>query len=248
MEIKDLLIAKSKEARESFLPHISIDCVVFGFHGGSLKVLLTRMKGQQYWMLPGGYLGKDEELEHAATRILQERTGVPDVYLQQFRIFSGLQRSEAFFEDYPDDLWHKQRFLTVGFYALVDFSAVQPIMDEYSDACEWKELDALPELIMDHKGIVCEALIKIRRGLNFRPVGYNLLPEEFTMPELQRLYEAILGKQLNRGNFYRKMMAYDILDKMPEPRRGGAHKSPNLYKFNLERYTAALEDGLKEGW
>ena len=84
--------------------------------------------------------------------------------------------------------------------------------------------------------------------LNYKPVGNKLLPEEFTMPELQKLYEIILGKSLNRGNFYRKMMAYDILDKQEGTRKGGAHKAPNLYKFNLERYKEALKDGFKEGW
>lgn len=248
MDVRELLIARSKEAYGTYLPHISIDSVVFGFHESSLKVLLTRLKGTGYWILPGGYLGKDEELNQAASRILTERTGASDIYLQQFRIFSNINRSEDFFADYPENLWHRQRFLTVGFYALVDFTKVEPAVDEYSDACEWKDVLDLPEMGMDHRLIVDKALKVLRRELNYRPVGYNLLPEEFTMPELQRLYEAVLGKPLNRGNFYRKMMAYDILDKQPETRKGGAHKAPNLYKFNLERYTAALEDGLKEGW
>lgn len=248
MNLKELLIMRSDEAYGLYLPHISIDCVVFGFHEGALKVLLTKLKDGEDWLLPGGYMGKSEDLKEAASRILTERTGATNIYLQQFKVFSDTNRSESFFEQYPEDLWHRMRFLTIGFYALVDYTKVVPVVDELSDACEWKEISKLPQMGMDHRAIIERALVKLRRELNYKPVGYNLLPEEFTMPELQRLYETILGKPLNRGNFYRKMIAYDILDKQPETRKGGAHKAPNLYKFNVERYEAALQDGLKEGW
>ncbi|MFY7730834.1 MAG: NUDIX hydrolase [Flavobacterium sp.] len=248
MSFRDLIIARSDAAYEKFLPHISVDCVVFGFHDATLKVLLTKLKDSDAWLLPGGYMGKEEELNDAANRLLYERTGVGNIYLQQFKVFSEIKRSEPFFSDYPDTLWHKMRFLTVGFYALVDYTKVQPVPDEFSSDIAWHDVAKLPNMGMDHAHITAKALIKLRRELNYKPVGYNLLPEIFTMPELQRLYEAILNKSLNRGNFYRKMMAYDILDKMPETRKGGAHKAPNLYRFNLERYTAALQDGLKEGW
>lgn len=248
MSFKDLIMAHSAAAYEKFLPHISVDCVVFGFHDATLKVLLTKLKDSDAWLLPGGYMGKEEELDDAAKRILQERTGVGNIYLQQFRVFSETSRSETFFSDYPDTLWHKMRFLTVGFYALVDYTRVQPVPDVFSSDIAWHDVAKLPNMGMDHANVTAAALVKLRRELNYKPVGFNLLPEVFTMPELQRLYEAILNKPLNRGNFYRKMMAYDILDKQPETRKGGAHKAPNLYRFNLERYTAALQNGLKEGW
>lgn len=248
MNLKELLEQKSKEAWQLYLPGISIDCVVFGFHEGSLKVLLTKLKDQNLWGLPGGYIKKEETINEAASRILKDRTGAHDIYLQQFRVFSDLNRSEDFFATYDDALWHKQRFISIGFYALVDYSQVELIVDEYSNACEWISVEELPEFMMDHRYILDRALLTLRKQLNYKPIGYNLLPEEFTMPELQRLYEIILDKKLNRGNFYRKMTGYDILDKLEEPRKGGAHKAPNLYKFNLEKYNLALKDGLKEGW
>ena len=102
--------------------------------------------------------------------------------------------------------------------------------------------------MMDHEEIFHTALLELRKGLNYRPVGLNLLPEKFTMPELQKLYEIILDKPLNRGNFYRKMTKYGILKKLKETRKGGAHKAPNLYNFNLEVYNEALENGFKEAW
>ncbi len=248
MDLKQLLESRSQNAWQQYLPHISIDCVVFGFHEAALKVLLPKLKNQDKWVLPGGYMQKNEELNAAAGRILFERTGANNIYLQQFKVFAELNRSEDFFKDYPDNLWHKQRFITIGFYALVDYTEVVPIVDELSDTCEWRDVNDLPEMIMDHRDILDEALVTLRRQLNYKPIGMNLLPEEFTMPELQKLYEIILGKKLNRGNFYRKMIAYDILEKQEETRRGGAHKAPNLYRFNREKYMAALKEGFKDSW
>ena len=246
--LENLLKKKSKEAWEIYLPGFSIDCAVFGFHDGMLKILMVKIKGQDFWGLPGGYIKKQESLKEAASRILKDRTGAKDIYLQQFRVFGELNRSEGFFNEYDDTLWHKQRFISMGFYALVDYSQVQLMVDDPSNACEWISIDELPEFMMDHRNIFDHALVTLRKQLNYKPIGYSLLPEEFTMPELQRLYEIILGKKLNRGNFYRKMTGYDILDKLEESRKGGAHKAPNLYKFNLEKYNLALKNGFKEGW
>lgn len=248
MEFKKLIEEKSDKAWEMYLPHLSIDCVVFGFNEASLKVLVVQMKDDKLWALPGGYVLKTENLNEAANRILRERTGAENIYLQQFRVFSDLNRSEGFFEEFEDTIWHKQRFLSVGYYALVDFSKINLVMDIYSDACEWKNIDELPELMMDHSSILEKAISTLRKQLNHKPIGYNLLPEKFTMPELQKLYEIILGKKLNRGNFYRKMLRYDILIKLDEIRKGGAHKAPDLYQFDVEKYQLALENGLNEGW
>lgn len=248
MEFKKLIEERSDAAWEMYLPHLSIDCVVFGFHDNSLKVLVVKIKEEKLWALPGGYVLKTENLNEAANRILQERTGAANIYLQQFRVFSDLNRSEGFFENFDDTVWNKQRFLSIGFYALVDYSKVNLVMDVFSDACEWKAIDELPELMMDHRTIFDKALVTLRKQLNHKPIGYNLLPEKFTMPELQKLYEIILGKKLNRGNFYRKILRYDILEKLDEIRKGGAHKAPDLYKFDVEKYQMALKNGVSEGW
>jgi 8-oxo-dGTP diphosphatase len=248
MDIKKILEEKSEVSWEIYLPHLSIDCVVFGFNKASLKVLVTKIKDQNQWALPGGYVLKSENLRDAANRILFDRTGAENIYLQQFRVFGDLNRSEDFFKDYSDSLWNKQRFISIGFYALVDYSQVNLVVDEISDACEWVSVDDLPEFMMDHRFILDKALMTLRKQLNHKPIGYNLLPEKFTMPELQKLYEIILGKKLNRGNFYRKMLRYDILEKLDESRKGGAHKAPDLYKFDVEKYQNALQNGLSEGW
>jgi 8-oxo-dGTP diphosphatase len=248
MEFRKIIEEKSDKAWGMYLPHLSIDCVVFGFHDATLKVLVVQMKDDKLWALPGGYILKTENIKEAASRILQQRTGATNIYLQQFRVFSDLNRSEGFFESFDDTIWNKQRFLSIGFYALVDYSHVNLVVDEISDACEWKPIDELPDLMMDHRYIFDKALITLRKQLNHKPIGYNLLPEKFTMPELQKLYEIILGKKLNRGNFYRKMLRYDILIKLDEIRKGGAHKAPDLYQFDVVKYQLALENGFSEGW
>ena len=248
MEFKKIIEEKSAEAWGIYIPNLSVDCVVFGFHDATLKVLVTRLKDKNVWALPGGYVLKDDNLEEAANRILYQRTGAENIYLQQFKVFSELNRSNGIFEDFPDTLWNKQRFLSVGFYALVDFHNVNLVMDEFSDACEWISIEELPEFMMDHREIFDKALETLRRQLNHEPIGYNLLPEKFTMPELQKLYEIILGKKLNRGNFYRKMLRYDILVSLDESRKGGAHKAPSLYRFDLDKYDKALKEGLNNGW
>jgi 8-oxo-dGTP diphosphatase len=248
MEFKKIIEEKSAEAWEKYIPNLSIDCVVFGFHNASLKVLVTRLKDKNVWALPGGYVLKEENLKEAANRILYQRTGAENIYLQQFKVFSDLNRSDGVFDDFLDTLWNKQRFLSVGFYALVDFHDVNLVMDDISDACEWLSIDELPDFMMDHKEIFYKALETLRQQLNRKPIGYNLLPEKFTMPELQKLYEIILGKKLNRGNFYRKILRYDILKKLDESRKGGAHKAPDLYEFNVEKYQLALTNGFNEGW
>ena len=248
MEFKRLIEENSEQAWDLYMPHLSLDCVVFGFHDATLKVLVTKFKEQNFWALPGGYVLKNENLNDAATRILYQRTGAENIYLQQFRVFGDLNRSEGFFEEFENTIWHKQRFISVGFYALVDYSLVNLVVDNLSDACEWKPIDEVPQLMMDHKNIFDKALLTLRKQLNYKPIGLNLLPEKFTMPELQKLYEIILGKKLNRGNFFRKMLRYDILFKLEESRKGGAHKAPDLYKFDIEKYQIALKNGLKEGW
>lgn len=232
----------NRDLWEKALPHISVDCVVFGFHINELKVLLLRMKETTKWLLPGGYVYKNEDLDDAAHRVLQERAGTGRIYLNQFGVFGNVNRSEAYFEDFEETIWHKQRFISAGYYALVDYTTVTPKEDFLSEACEWQPVNALPETGMDHSLIISTALRTLREQISYKPIGLNLLPEQFTMNELQKLYETILGKQLNRGNFYRKIMSYGILIKQEESRKGGAHKAAHLYKFDKEKYQQALNE------
>ncbi|WP_027388680.1 NUDIX hydrolase [Chryseobacterium gregarium] len=246
MDSKELILQRSNEAKEIYIPHLSADPVIFGFDQNELKVLLLQMNYRHQWFLPGGYVKKDEDLDDAVVRILKERAGVNAVYLEEFGVFGKKHRSEAYFEDFDETLFHKQRFITIGYYALYNPSKINLTIDEFSGTCEWINVSRLSEIemAMDHKEIVEKALQTLREKISIKPIGFNLLPEKFTLSDLQKLYEAILGKELNRGNFYRKIKNLGILKKLDEQRKGGAHKAPDLYSFDEEIYNKALENGL----
>ena len=240
-----------------FLPGISVDCVIFGFHENALKVLLLKVENTNKWALPGGFIKKNEPIEQAADRVLQERTGVQNIFLQQFNVFGDPNRSDARIHQnryleygikIPRDNWLLQRFITVGFYALIDFSD-ENLKDVVSDeTTAWIDVNKLSHLMMDHEAIVLKALEALRSQLAYLPIGRNLMPKKFTMPELQKLYETILDRKLDRRNFQRKMLGFDILNKLSEIRKGGAHKAPFLYSFNDKKYQKALKDGLYGSW
>ena len=224
------------------LPHVSVDCAIFGFHGGELKILLLKWKGMDRWCLPGGYVGRSETLDDAASHVLWERTGLKQIYLQQFRAFGGTDRGEdvlrAIFArlgiEAPPELWIFGRTVSVGYLALVDYAEVTPTTDHLSDEIRWWEVRDRPPLLFDHDDILETALTTLRAQLEYRPIGRNLLPEKFTMPELQRLYEAVLGTSLDRRNFQRKMLALGIVERLSERKRGVPHRAPQLYRFRSE--------------
>ena len=237
---------------EKYLRHISVDCVIFGFHDNELKVLLLKAKYAGKWALPGGFILKDEHLDDSAKRILKDRTGLDKIYLHQFYTFSDPNRStkkinQQFLRNIGfkgGKSWMFERFVSVGYSALVDFTKVKPIADNISDACEWFKVSEVPEMILDHRHIFEMALKNLRLQLNFQPVGFNLLSKKFTMPELQKLYETILNKKLDRRNFQRKIMSTGILVKLKETKKGVSHKAPFYYKFDLIKYSKALKAGL----
>jgi 8-oxo-dGTP diphosphatase len=241
----------SRRHRE-YLPHLSIDCVIFGFHAGELKVLLLRWKHVGGWSLPGGYIGREESLEDAAQRVLAERTGLKEVYLQQFGAFGGLNRREAetigaFMQglgvDVPDDYSFGARVVTIGYFALVDFEKATPTPDIFAEDCRWWDFHERPPLLFDHDEIVTKALETLRQQLDYQPLGPNLLPEKFTMPELQKLYETVLGRELDRRNFQRKVQDLGLVERLPERRTGGAHRAPYLYRFDVERWEQRVHAG-----
>ena len=240
-----------------FQPGISVDCTIFGFHENLLKVLLLKVDQSDKWALPGGFIYKQETIENAAYRVLQERTGVKNIFLQQFNAFGDPHRSDPsihqnryleFGVKIPKDNWLMQRFITIGFYALIDFTEVNLEHAISSEGAEWIDINKLSNLMMDHEDIVFKALEALRTQLAYLPIGRNLLPKKFTMPELQKLYETILDQKLDRRNFQRKMIGFGILNKLSETRKGGAHKAPFLYTFNDKKYQKALKEGLYGSW
>lgn len=240
----------------AYVPHIAVDCVVFGFHAGELKILLTHQLRRSRWSLPGGFVRRDESLDDAATRILRMRTGLERIYLEQFHTFGSPERGDrntdpAFESNLwsaPETAWIRERVISVGYFALVDFAEVTPTADGVvTDDCRWWDVRSHPPLLFDHDEIVANALDALRLQLRHRPVGLNLFPETFTLPELQRLYEAILGRALDRRNFQKKMLDLGILERVGERRGKGVRRAPYLYRFNVPRYEAALREGISLG-
>jgi len=240
-----------------YQPGISVDCVILGFHENELKLLLLKVGQSNQWALPGGFIKKNETIENAAYRVLQERTGVQDIFLQQFNVFGAPDRSDARIHQnryleygikIPKDNWLLQRFITIGFYALIDFSEVNLSAIVSDETAEWIDMNKVSNLMMDHAAIVQKALETLRTQLAYLPIGKNLLPKKFTMPELQKLYETILNEKLDRRNFQRKLLSFGILNRLTETKKGGAHKAAFLYTFNEKKYQKALKDGLYGSW
>lgn len=225
---------------DQIIQQLSIDCVVFGFHDNRLKVLLCKWKNLDLWSLPGGFIFQHESTDEAARRILAFRTSVTDIYLEPFGIFGNSDRAfgdthrlimESKGHPFDPNHWICRRFVSIGYFALVDFTRVTPRTDELSDLCEWRDIHELPTLWLDHADIFRRALDTLRNTLDTKLTGFNLLPDTFTMPELQSLYETILGTSLIRSNFQRKILSLGILDRIEKKYSGGAHKAPYLYRF-----------------
>lgn len=239
-----------------YLPHISIDCVIFGYHDQQLKILLIRYHDQENWSLPGGYVERQEALTAAAHRIMSEKTKLSNLFLRQFYIFGDsptrLNRIEiqnnhnkvyakaqvAISEEH----WLAKRTLSIGYYALVDYQEVT-VTPEFlvQDYC-WVDVKEVPLLQYDHNEIFDKALVTLRSQLYQQSIGQNLLPEKFTLPEIHSLYEAILGREFDRRNFRKKMLALGLITQLEERRKIGPHRSPFLYAFNPEIANKPFEE------
>lgn len=250
-ELKDFIL----NGHLHFIPHVSIDCAIFGYHDQQLKLLLIKNKFVDGWCLPGGYIRRTEKLVEAASRNVKERTGVNNLFLQQFKTFGDPDRTR--FEDFDEEKWFEMtgcqvgknnwlldQTISVGFYAITDFSKTILQSDLIAVECGWFDVDALPDLEFDHNEMVKEALHTIRVQLYHYPIGYNMLPEKFTLAEIHALYETLLSKKLDISNFPKKLIALGLLKKLNEKRSIGAHRSPHLYSFDKEKYDNALKEGV----
>lgn len=243
--LKDLIDTKD------FVEHISVDCVIFGFHNKGLKVLLLKYHDLDLWSVPGGFVFNDEALRDAAARVLYERTHLKNIFLDQFHTFGRVDRNQTNNPhkillknvgiEVPRTHWIFQRFITVAYCSLIDYSLVNTLPDAFNETCEWFYVDKLPKMAFDHERIIQRGLKHLRKNLDTQLVAYNLLPEKFTMNELQILYETVLGENFRRNNFQRKMLSLNTLERMEKLFDGSANKAPYLYKFkeNLENF---LED------
>lgn len=226
--------------QSEFISDVSVDCVVFGFHGYELKVLLLQWPGTAGWTLPRGPVKRTEPIAEAAGRMLHATTGLDDTFVQQFQTFSnpGGRRREA--GTTSGALHLEPSLITVGFYALVDFEKVRLNVDgQY----QWCGIAELPELMFNHDDVAESALIALRKDLRYLPIA-KLLPQKFTLREMQKLYETLLNRSFDRRNFHKLLMSYDFLVKLPEKKTGSQNKSPHLYTIDFDKYESALQDGI----
>lgn len=215
-------------------PSVTTDCVIFGFDGAKLKVLLVERGMAPYkgrWAFPGGFLNMDESAEEGALRELKEETGLEGAYIRQFYTFSAPQRDP------------RERVITIAYYALVRMQEVKG-GDDASDA-RWFALDEVPPLAFDHDQILRKAEKTLRQQIHFEPVGFELLPEKFTIKQLQNLYEAILDMRFDRRNFYNKMRRLGMLELTGDTANPSQRREANLFSFNAEKYAELKSKGFQ---
>ena len=203
---------------------ISVDCVIFGFDNNELKVLLIKSDQEEFtgqWSLLGDLVRPDENLESASYRVLKERTGLDDVYLEQVYTFGDIGRHPA------------GRVITTAYYSLVNIKNHQLILDD--NELHWHPVQEISTLAFDHKLILDTCLSKLQLKIEEHPVVFNLLPEKFSLRELQNLYEAILGVKLDRRNFRKKFFLMDWLVDTEEMEQDVPHRPGKLYRFNRKR-------------
>jgi 8-oxo-dGTP diphosphatase len=213
---------------------LTVDCVVFGLDVSDLKVLLIQRKLEPFqhaWALPGGFVHVDETLDDAARRELAEEAGVTDVYLEQLYTFGGLQRDP------------RERVVTVAYYALAKLSDHRIRAATDALGVGWFSLEELPALAFDHLHILELAVERLRGKVRYAPVGFELLPPRFSLTQLQRLYEIILGAELDKRNFRKKILSMDLLVETDELEKGVRHRAARLYRFDRRRYDKLARSG-----
>lgn len=218
------------------IENLSIDCVIFGFEGEDLKVLLIeRNRDPQKGMmaLPGGFIAMDEELDDASQRILEELTGVQKLYMDQVKTFGAVNR-------YP-----LRRVLTIVYYALIkiDDYKLAPSPDGEAKEAKWISVNDIPDLPFDHRQIFNEAFDKLKARVRVEPLGFNLLPKKFSITELQKLYEAILETEFDKRNFRKKLAKMNLLIDLNEKQKNVSHRAAKLYKFDSSVYEKLKKKG-----
>jgi len=214
---------------------VAVDCIIFGFDGKQLQALLIKRgfepeKGK--WSLMGGFVNKDESVESAATRVLNQLTGLTNIYMEQLCCFGDVNRDSA------------GRVVSVAYYALINIADYSEQLQHNHEA-RWFALHKMPVLIFDHKQMVMKAKERLQQKVVNHPIGFELLPEKFTLPQLQNLYEAIYEGPIDKRNFTRKILSLSILNKLSEKEKESSRKGAFYYVFDRNKYSKLEHDGMK---
>src|SRR5882724_9110599 len=210
-------------------PALTVDCVVFGFDEGELKLLLIQrglepFKGR--WALPGGFVRVDETLDHAARRELEEEAGLENIFLEQLYTFGAVERDP------------RERVVSVAHYALVKLSEHEAKAATDAANARWFAVSKVPKLAFDHAGILSTALARLKGKVRYQPIGFELLPPKFTLSQLQHLYVAVLATKLDKRNFRKKVLGFGLLVPLKETFQSGRHRPAQL--FRLDRKSTRL--------
>jgi 8-oxo-dGTP diphosphatase len=211
-----------------------VDCVVFGFDDGELKVLLIERALEPFkgkWALPGGFVRMDEAVDEAARRELAEEAGLKNVFLEQLCTFGALDRDP------------RERVVSVAHYALVKLSDHRAKAATDAANAEWFPISKAPELAFDHADILAAALARLKGKVRYQPIGFELLPPKFTLSELQHLYEAVLEAELDKRNFRKKVLGLGLLAPLKESRMAGRHRPARLFRFDADKYEKLRKRG-----
>jgi 8-oxo-dGTP diphosphatase len=213
----------------------AVDCIIFGFDEEKLKILLIKRdfepeKGK--WSLMGGFMSGDEVLDDAAQRVLFDLTGIQNIFMEQLTVQSAIDRDPV------------ERTISVPYYALINIKEHKEELKEQHSA-HWFPYDKFPNLIFDHNEMVRGAMKRLRYRATNKPIGFELLPEKFTMRQLQKLYEAIYDMELDKRNFINKVQALDILVKLDEKEMNTSKKGSFLFKFDKVKYDKKLNEGFQ---
>lgn len=224
-----------EEDNTAFHSIFSVDCVIFGFDKGELKILLIERAEDpytDYFALPGNIVKEDEDIDVAAQRVLNELTGLNNIYLEQLHTFGDVGR-------------HPQgRIITVAYFALIKVKRhkLYPRIP-FARKAEWRSFHDMPKLAFDHSQILEKAYRRLQRKLRIEPIGFELLPDKFTLTQLQQLYEVILEKSIDKRNFRKKMLSYDLLIELGEKQKNVSHRAARLYRFDKRRYNSLKKMG-----
>jgi len=226
------------EVESFFKSAFSVDNVIFGFDGGDLKVLLIQRGAAPFrgkWALPGDLVYPNEDLDTAAERVLEQLTGLRGVYLEQVRTFGAVDRHPL------------GRVITIAYFSLIKVSDFALTPASFAQSAHWHSISDVGELAFDHNEILDICLQRLQRKVRNAPVGFELLPQKFTLTELQQLYESVLNLPKNKGldkrNFRKKILSMNVLVECEEMQEGVAHRPAKLYKFDRERYDQFVAEG-----
>lgn len=211
---------------------VAVDCIIFGFDGENLKILLVQRNFEPKmgeWSLMGGFIGDEETSDEAAQRVLNTLTGLENIYLEQLNSYTQIDREPT------------ARIMSISYYALINIEKDIQINEKYS--AKWFDLKDRPDLIFDHNDMVKDAVLRLRRRATTRPIGFELLPKKFTMKDLQNLYEAIFDEKYDKRNFTNKINALDILVKTEGKDMSSSKKGSFLYTFDEEKYNKKIAEG-----